>query len=127
MVDTALATDKEGTIASENLGWRLENIICVELLRRCKPLFRDLFYFKNASHEVDFVVSDGGKPVELIQFSYDISIQKTRNRELKGLLAGAKALKCDKLTLITFDTAETVSINGRTIEIVPAIDWLCQR
>ena len=36
------------------------------------------------------------------------------------------ALKCDKLTLITFDTAETVSINGRTIEIVPAIDWLCQ-
>ena len=127
VVDTALATDKEGTIASENLGWRLENIICVELLRRCKPLFRDLFYFKTASHEVDFVVSDGGKPVELIQVSYDISTQKTRNRELNGLLAGAKALKCDKLTLITFDTAETVTMGDKTIEIVPAIDWLCQR
>lgn len=75
----------------------------------------------------DFVVSDGGKPVELIQVSYDISTQKTRNRELNGLLAGAKALKCDKLTLITFDTAETVTMGDKTIEIVSATDWLCQR
>lgn len=125
VVDTALATDKEGAIASENLGWRLENVICVELLRRCKPLFHDLFYYKSASHEVDFVVADGGKPVELVQVSYDISSPKTRNREVNGLLAGAKELKCDKLTLITFDTAGTVRINGHTIEIVPAIDWLC--
>lgn len=127
VVDTALATDKEGTIASDNLGWRLENVICVELLRRSKPLFHDLFYYKSASHEVDFVVADGGKPVELIQVSYDISSSKTRNRELNGLFVGAKDLKCEKLTLITFDTAETVSMNGHTIEIVPAIDWLCQR
>jgi predicted AAA+ superfamily ATPase len=74
-----------------------------------------------------FVVSDGGKPVELIQVSYDISTQKTRNKELNGLLAGAKALKCDKLTLITFDTAETVTMGDKTIEIVSATDWLCQR
>ena len=127
VVDPALATDKEGTIASENLGWRLENIICIELLRRCKPLFRDLFYFKTASHEVDFVVSESGKPIELIQVSYDISSAKTRKREIGGLLAGAKALKCDKLTLITFDATETVTIGDRTIRIVPAIDWLCQR
>lgn len=65
---------------------------------------------------------EGPLPVELIQVSFDISTQKTRNRELNGLLAGAKALKCDKLTLITFDTAETDSINGRTIEIVPVIE-----
>ena len=125
VVDTALVTDKEGTIACDNLGWRLENIVCIELLRRCKPLFRDLFYFKNASHEVDFVVADGGKPVELIQVSYDITSEKTRNREINGLLAGAKALKCNKLTLVTFDTCETVNVGEHTIEIIPAIDWLC--
>ncbi len=72
-------------------------------------------------------MADGGRPVELIQVSYDISSSKTRNRELNGLLAGAKEHKCEKLTLITFDTAETVSMNGHTIEIIPAIDWLCQR
>ena len=52
---------------------------------------------------------------------------RIRNRELNGLLAGAKELKCEKLTLITYDTAETVSMNGHTIEIVPAIDWLSQK
>ena len=127
VVDTALATDKEGTIANENLGWRLENIVCVELLRRCRPVYRDVFYYKMANYEVDFVVSEGGNPIELIQVSYDISSTKTRNRELNGLLAASKALKCDKLTLITFDESETISIDGKTIEVVSAIDWLCQR
>lgn len=125
VVDTALATDKEGTVATENLGWRLENIVCIELLRRCKPLFRDVFYFKSATNEVDFIVSDSGKPVELVQVCYDISAEKTRKRELNGLLAGAKALGCENLTLITFDSSETVDVQGHTIQIVSAVDWLC--
>ena len=124
VVDTALATDREGTVASQNKGWRLENIICIELLRRTKPLFRDLFYFKTATNQVDFVIADGGKPVELIQVCYDISSEKTRNREINGLIAGANSLKCKNLTLVTFDTAETVTVGGHTINIVPAIDWL---
>lgn len=125
VVDTAMATDKEGTIALVNHGWRLENIVCIELLRRCKPLYRDIFYYKSAAHEVDFVVADAGKPVELIQVSYDISAVKTRNREINSLVAAAKALKCKKLTMITFDTSETVRKDDYTIHIVAAIDWLC--
>ena len=124
VVDTALATDRDATVASLNMGWRLENIICIELLRRTKPLFRDLFYFKTSTNQVDFVVADAGKPVELIQVCYDISSDKTRNREINGLLAGANSLKCEKLTLVTFDTSETVTVGGHTINIVPAIDWL---
>ena len=126
VVDTAMATDKAGTIAGANQGWRLENVICIELLRRNKRLFRDLFYFKAPSYEVDFVVADGGRPVELIQVSYDISSPKTRARELNGLAACAEALKCEQLTLVTFDADETVTVNGHTIRIVPAVDWLCQ-
>lgn len=124
VVDTALATDREGAVASQNMGWRLENIICIELLRRSKPMFRDLFYFKTPTNQVDFVVTDAGKPVELIQVSYDISSAKTRNREINGLVAGANSLKCEKLTLVTFDTSERVKAGGHTINIVPAIDWL---
>lgn len=48
-------------------------------------------------------------------------------REIKGLVAGAKALTCSELTLVTFDESETVSVDGYTINIVPAIDWLCRR
>lgn len=127
VVDTALATDKVGTITSGNLGWRLENVVCIELLRRCKPLYRDVFYFKTNTYEIDFVVSDAGEPVELIQVSYDVSSEKTINREINGLIAGAKALKCESLTLVTFDISDTVVKDGYTINVIPAIDWLCQR
>ena len=40
-------------------------------------------------------------------------------------------LKCQpfsgKVTLITFDSSETVIMDGKTVEIVSAIDWLCTR
>lgn len=36
--------------------------------------------------------------------------------------AGAKVLICDKLMLIIFDTAETITIGDKIIEIEPAID-----
>lgn len=127
VVDTALATDKEGVIASENKGWRLENVVCIELLRRNRPLLRDVFYYKDKNHEVDFVVSEGGKPVELVQVSYDISSPRTRSREINAILAVASKLKCKQLTLITFDDTETISQNGFTIEVVSAIDWLCDK
>ncbi len=127
VVDTALATDKVGTVASAGLGWRLENIVCIELMRRNKPFYKDLFYFRTPGHEVDFVVADGGRPEELIQVSYDISAEKTKNREIAGLIAGAKALKCNKLTLITFDDTDTIVKDGYAINVVSAIDWLCER
>ena len=36
------------------------------------------------------------------------------------------ALDCGQLTLVTFDTDETVSVDGRTVRIIPAADWLCR-
>ncbi len=126
VVDTALATDKKDAIATNNLGWRLENIVCIELLRRNKPMYRELFYFKDNKHEVDFVVTQEGKVIELVQVSYDITSAKTRSREINGLLSASRQLKCDRLTLITFDAEETVTADGKTIEIIPAIDWLCR-
>ncbi len=127
VVDTALATDKEGVIASENRGWRLENVVCIELLRRNKPLLRDVFYYKDKNYEVDFVITEAGKLIELVQVCYDISSPKTRKRELNSLIAAASKLKCTKLTLITFDNTESIVKNGYTVEVVSAIDWLCNK
>lgn len=59
-----------------------------------------------------------------VQVSYDISIPKTRNRELKGLMLAAKACRCDNLWLITDHEHEEVNQNGKTIQVVPAYDWL---
>ena len=127
VVDTAFVTEREDNFASENIGWKLENLVCIELLRRYKSLFCDVFYYKDASSQVDFVVVKDGKVNELIQVSYDISSEKTRNRELRGLKNAAKKLNCNKLTLITFENQETIVEDGFTINVIPATEWLLNK
>jgi len=51
--------------------------------------------------------------------------EKTRKREISALLKGADELRCNTLTIITQDEKETISENGKTIEVVSVIDWLC--
>ena len=124
VVDTAFATDKEGTLATENSGWRLENVVLVELLRRTKPEFADVFYYKSRESQVDFVVAKDGKVQELVQVSYDISHPKTERREVKGLKDASKALGCNRMTLITLDSEKTISTENGMIHVVSAANWL---
>ena len=37
VVDTAFVTEREDNFSLENLGWKLENIVCVELMRHFLP------------------------------------------------------------------------------------------
>ena len=124
VVDTAFATDKEGSLATENLGWRLENVVLVELLRRTKPEFAEVFYYKSRESQVDFVIAKDGKVQELVQVSYDISHPKTERREVKGLKDASKALGCNRMTLITLDNEKTISTENGTIQVVSAANWL---
>jgi len=64
---------------------------------------------------------------ELIQVSYQIVSEKTRRREINGLVQGAKKFNCRKLTLITFSTEEVIKEDGVTINIIPATKWLTTR
>ena len=61
-------------MAGENIGWRLENVVFIELLRRCSYDFRDIYYYKAhpRAKEVDFVVCDKDRALELIQVAYEI-------------------------------------------------------
>ena len=127
VVDTAFVTEREDNFSLENLGWKLENIVCIELMRRYKPLFCDVFYYKETSSQVDFVIAKDGNVQELIQVSYDISTEKTRNREIRGLKNAAKKLKCNNLTLVTFEEQETIEEDGYTINVVPATEWLLNK
>ena len=124
VVDTAFVTERKDNFSLENIGWKLENIVCVELLRRYKPAYCDVFYYKDASSQVDFVIAKDGNVQELIQVSYDISTEKTRNREIRGLKNAAKKLNCNNLTLVTFEEHETIEEDGCTINVIPATEWL---
>ena len=122
LVDTAFASAL-GSLTGNEAGWRLENIVFIELLRRRYESQYDIHYFK--SHfEIDFVVSSGFRVIELIQVCLDISSVKTLNREIRALVNGSKLLKCDKLTLITLGYSQKIEADDKTINIVSVFDWL---
>lgn len=126
IVDCGLQNNRENSFAPENIGWRLENVVYIELLRRCSNDFLDIYYYKESprTKEVDFVVCNQDKAVELIQVAYDIDSTKTFNRETSSLVKASTALRCDNLTLIAMTTTGDIVVEGKSIHVCSAIDWL---
>lgn len=123
-IDVAFMDKRENAFSGENIGWRLETIVYLELLRRKAVTENDIYYYQGRSAEADFVVCDGNKTLAVYQVSYDISNDKTRKREIKGCIAGAKATKCDNIFLITDHESEIIEEDGYTIQVVPIWEWL---
>lgn len=63
---------------------------------------------------------------ELIQVAYEIDSPKAYDRETSSLVKAANALSCSHLTLITFSPTCDVVVDGKTIHIVSALEWLLQ-
>ena len=126
-VDVALMDGRQDAFAGDNLGWRLETVVYIELLRRNRPINRDVYYFKNDNgYEADFVVCKDNRVEEIYQVSYDISKEKTRKRELRGLLTASKETRCNNLFLITDFEREDIILEDKPIKIIPAYDWLIE-
>lgn len=126
VVDTGLQSNRDNALAPENLGWRLENVVYIELLRRCSGQFLDVYYFKPypKAKEVDFVVCNKGKALELIQVAYEIDTPKTYERETSSLVRASESLHCDQLTLIAMTPTRDVIKDGKTIHIISVLEWL---
>ena len=122
-VDVALMNQRENAFAGENLGWRLENIVMNHLIRKCQFEGWDVYYLKDRSGECDFVICNGSKVLQCIQVSYDITSEKTRKRELNGLLLAARQTKCENLLLLTDHETEEVKQDYHTIRIQPVYEW----
>lgn len=127
-IDVAFISNHEYSFGSTGYGWRLENVVALELMRRMNPESDQLYYLKkHKAYEVDFVVVRSGRIDELIQVSYDFSnpSQKLYKREIGGLVKGSESVKCDNLTLIIMEgTPEVKTVEGKRIKIVKASDWL---
>ena len=130
-IDPAFITNHEVVLQPDNYGWRLENVIAIELLRRIDSTYQQLFYLRqNKSYEVDFVVVEQSKIKELIQVTYDFISPTTKlyNREVGGLVKGAKQTGCRQLTLIMMNgESRDIEVEGYTIKCIRAIDWLLNR
>ncbi len=125
-IDVALMNNRTDAFAGENLGWRLETIVYIELLRRCRHKGWNVYYYNDRTKECDFVVCQGNTAVMLIQVSYDILNAKTRKREISGLLHAAQKTKCNTMFLLTDHQYENIKENEYSINIQPVYDWLLQ-
>ena len=106
--------------AEDDTGKLLENLVYIELRRR----EQESWYYKG-KQEVDFVIVDRYKPVELIQVcASDMKDEKTWKREINGILEAAKALGLSKGLILSDRREENLKVEACSISIVPAYKWL---
>lgn len=131
VIDNAFLGNRDNALQQENLGWRLENAVAIELLRRQQYADEQLYYFRESNrYEVDFVRTQANKVEELIQVTYDFTnpTVKLFNREVGGLVKASEKTGCEKLTLIImYGDTGTIERNGKKIHVVNAVDWLLKK
>lgn len=113
---------------SHNIGRLMENLVAVEWLRRrsLNPKL-EFYYWKDISgKEIDFVIKEGPKICELVQVCYDIEDFDTRLRETKALIKASIELKCNNLSVITWDYEETETNDNKKLTYIPLWKWLLQ-
>ena len=129
-IDNAFISDRDNVLMSDNLGWRLENIVATELMRRCRTETDAIYYLrKHKSYEVDFVKTERMKVKQLIQVTYDFKSpsKKLYSREIGGLLKGSVDTGCDNLLLIMMiGDSTTIEVEGKKIQVVSATEWLAK-
>ncbi|NJE01512.1 ATP-binding protein [Thermococcus sp. JdF3] len=120
LIDTGLALFSRKDPARD-----VENAVFLELLRRkhySNPLLSIHYYGGSGEMEVDFVVSESGRPVELIQVT--MSLEGTMDREISALIHAGRVLGCKNLTVVTLEDEDAVEVNDLRINVVPLWKFL---
>lgn len=104
-------------------GKKLENTVFLQLYRQRSPI--DKIYYYQGKGECDFVVQRGMEIEQLIQVTWDMGNEKTRQREIDGIIEASHVTGCDNLLIVTLDTTEEINLaNGKHIHVIPAWRWL---
>ena len=99
-------------------GFLLENAVYMELRRGFNKIE---YYVTKKGDEVDFFVTDKAtKEMRLVQVSYELSSQGTRDRELSALRDARHETGIEDCTIVTWD--EEGEVEG--IRVVPAWKWM---
>jgi len=97
-----------------------ENLVAVELKRRKKALY----YWKDYQYnEVDFLIKDQTKPIQLIQVNIEEN-QAKQDLKIDNLLKASKELKCEELLVITQNYEAKEMIRDKNIIFTPLWKWL---
>lgn len=115
-IDTALAAAFM-PVLTPNWGQQLESLVFLHLRRTGGEI---TYYRTREGYEVDFHVVDHLGEQALFQVCADMAQEKTKEREIRALIAAMNELDLSQGTVVTIDQEETVELNGRKINLVPA-------
>lgn len=107
---------------SNDNGKNLENTVFMQLNRMRLPSDKISYY--QGKCECDFVVQREDSVVQLIQVTWSMMDECTREREIKGLLEAASVTGCENLLIITNDEEDSFVREGKEINVIPAWKWL---
>ena len=108
----------------KDMGRLFENVVLLELKRRLQKN-REINYWKNKKGiESDFVLREGISINEIIQIVYDLKEEKTKEREIKGLVECAKELGMREGLILTRDYQDKMKVDGISITFIPLWKWL---
>lgn len=109
---------------SPNQGQLLENLV-YQHLRRSFHADEISYYHTKSRKEVDFVITQQRKPMQLIQVSFNLNALETQEREYSSLVQAAQELEVKDLQLITYgQESKQILRQGHLIQIQPAETWL---
>lgn len=104
---------------SEDYGRYLENLVCIELLRRNLDI-----YFYSGKKECDFIIKEGNKITLAIQVTRSIENEKTKKREINGLMEAMEKFKISSGLLLTEDEEASMVVENYNISILPVWKWM---
>lgn len=126
-IDTGLS-NAVGFRFSENLGKLAENAVFLELQRQqiLNPGLEFYYWKDDEHHEVDFVVKEGLKAVNLIQVCWNASNENTRMREIRSLLKAMSEFNLQDGTVITDEEDGSEEVKGKNLRFIPLWKWLLE-
>ena len=95
-----------------------ENIAFLHLRRQTKQV-----YYYKGKQEVDFYAKLETKRL-LVNVSYEIKDDKTKKREIEGLLEAMEYFSLQEAYLVTHEAKEEIVIEDKKIIVLPIIEWL---
>jgi len=105
-------------------GRLFENAVYLEL-KRDMPQHYDINYWKSTEgFEVDFVIREGLAIKEIIQVTYELNSETTKDREVRGLVALARESGLDHGLIITKDFDNVEIVDGIKVNFMPLWKWL---
>jgi len=110
---------------SEDFGKICENIVFLGLKRKSfkQPSISVNYWKDEHGNEVDFVVMERNKAVELIQVSWKID-EESKKREVRSLVRAMEEFGLKEAKVLTFDFEAEEKVGKRKIHFIPVCKWL---